>query len=530
MRIRVGLYARLSDEDRNKAKGSDESESIQNQKRMLLQYALDQGWDVVDIYIDEDYSGAGVYRPSFERMIDDARNGKLDVILCKSQSRFSRDIEVTERYLNNKFKEWNVRFVSLIDNIDTDRRESKKSSQILGLTNEWYLEDLSENVRRTLRNKKENGQFTGSFAPYGYVRSSEDKHKLVIDPIASETVKQIFDMYQKGYGYTSIAKYLNNKGVLSPYEYKKASGSKFVCGLVTSSKSYWNRDTIAKILKDEVYIGNLVQGKTRNLSYKNHKSIPVPKEDWIIVEKTHEPIIDMETWLAVSHKFQGRVKPKSSGKIHFFSQKVYCAECKKVFHHSVSKSGNGNVFHYLGCSTVKKGAPLCDNRFAIRMDYLEQFILEEINQYIKAYHDSEILTNQFHDIDSSNSEVNKKIQALREEKKKIKNVLQKRNTYLKKLYEDRVEGFLDDEQFRSLSDDFSDEVSSLKTRVSLIDDEIEELERKKEHVVDRGKIFQKYSSIEKLDRKILNEFIDRIYIGKLDKSIKEREIIIEWSI
>lgn len=530
MRIRVGLYARLSEEDRNKIRGCDESESIQNQKRMLMQYALDQGWDVVDLYIDEDYSGAGVYRPDFERMISDAKNGKLDIILCKSQSRFSRDIEVTERYIYNKFKEWNVRFVSLIDNIDTNRKDTKKSSQILGLTNEWYLEDLSENIRRTLRNKKENGQFTGSFAPYGYERSAEDKHKLVIDPVASETVKLIFRMYQQGFGYSAIAMHLNETGILSPYEYKKANGSKFICGLVTAEKTYWSKDTIAKILKDEVYIGNLVQGKTRNISYKNKKSVSVPKEEWIVNENAHEPIIDMETWLAVSCKFKGRVKPQSDGKIHYFSRKVYCAECKKVFHHSTSKSGNGKVFHYLSCSSVKKCLPICDNRLAIRVDRLEQFILEEMNKYIKAYHNSQLLNEMFDHDGSYNLEINKRIQSLKQEARKIKNTVSKRNAYLKKLYEDRIEGFLDDEQFRSLSDDFSDEISSLKNRIGLIDSEIEELELKKECMIDRDSIFQKYQSVEKLDRNILNEFIDRIYVGELDKSTNERDITIEWSI
>ena len=322
MRARVGIYGRLSQEDIDKINKEDESESIQNQKRMLLEYALKNDWDVVDIYIDEDYSGAGVYRPEFERMIKDCENRKLDIVLCKSQSRFSRDMEIVERYINNKFKEWNVRFISLVDNIDTDNKSNKKSIQILGLTNEWYLEDLSDNIKRTIRNKKESGQFTGSFAPYGYLRSEEDKHKLVIDPVASIIVKKIFEMYKQGYGYTKIATYLNDTNVPSPYEHKKASGSKFVCGNVGKEKSYWYSDTIAKILKDEVYIGNLVQGKTRHISYKNKKSVPVPKDEWIIVKNTHEPIIDEDTWNIVSAKFKGRTKPSKSGEIHMFTQKL----------------------------------------------------------------------------------------------------------------------------------------------------------------------------------------------------------------
>ena len=202
MRNRVGIYCRLSDEDRFKKDKNDDSESIANQKSMLLKYALNKNWEVVNVYSDDDYSGADINRPKFNELIKDCEDGKIDIVLCKTQSRFSRDMEIIEKYLHNKFIEWNVRFISIVDNADTSIESNKKSRQINGLINEWYLEDLSQNIKRSLKNKREDGLFVGSFAPYGYMKSSENKYKLVIDLVASKVVKDIFKMYENGYGYS----------------------------------------------------------------------------------------------------------------------------------------------------------------------------------------------------------------------------------------------------------------------------------------------------------------------------------------
>ena len=192
---RVVIYVRLSDEDRYKKNKDDDSESIANQKSMLLKYALEQGWEVVNIYSDDDYSGADNNRPDFNRMLEECEKGNVDIVLCKTQSRFSRDMEIIEKYIHNKFIEWGVRFVSIVDNADTDVEGNKKSRQINGLVNEWYLEDLSKNVRKSLQNKRDDGLFLGSFAPYGYKKDPENKNKLLVDPVAAEVVKEIFSLF-----------------------------------------------------------------------------------------------------------------------------------------------------------------------------------------------------------------------------------------------------------------------------------------------------------------------------------------------
>jgi len=218
---KVGIYVRLSDEDRDKKNSADESESIQNQKSMLLQYCAERGWEIYDIYCDEDYSGADRNRPDFNRMLKDCEDGKINTVVCKTQSRFSRDMEIIERYIHGKFLEWEVRFVSIVDHADTNVKGNKKARQINGLINEWYLEDLSENVRRTLNHKKKNGEFCGSFAPYGYMKDPDNKNHLIIDEKPAEIIREIFDMFLSGMGYQLIAKELNNRGVLNPSSYKR---------------------------------------------------------------------------------------------------------------------------------------------------------------------------------------------------------------------------------------------------------------------------------------------------------------------
>ena len=260
--LRVVIYLRLSNEDRAKINKDDDSESIKNQRNMLTQYVnRHPEFALIDEYCDEDLSGAGTYRPEFERLIRDCENRKLDIVLCKSQSRFSRDMEVIERYLHNKFIEWGVRFVSIIDNADTNDIYNKKSRQINGLMNEWYLDDLSTNIKKTLKNRREEGLFMGSFAFYGYDRDPNDKHKLIVDPVAAEVVKKIFSLYASGLGYYKICEYLNNNKIPPRSVYKKMKGSNFVSGNCDSNTVRWNHDPIAQKLKNEKYLSNIIQEK-----------------------------------------------------------------------------------------------------------------------------------------------------------------------------------------------------------------------------------------------------------------------------
>lgn len=222
--IRVVLYLRLSDEDRNKLTKEEVSESIKNQQILLSDYAKEQSWEIVGIYNDEDWSGSDSTRPEFNKMINECKNGNVDIVLCKTQSRFARDMELVEKYIHNLFVEWNVRFITVVDRIDNFKKETKKTSQLTAMTDQWYLEDTSLNIREIFRAKRKQGLLTASFTTYGYIKDPENKNHLVIDPIASENVKRIYNEYLSGTSLEQITKNLNNDKILSPYEYKLSKG------------------------------------------------------------------------------------------------------------------------------------------------------------------------------------------------------------------------------------------------------------------------------------------------------------------
>ena len=277
---RCAIYCRLSKEDA--VKPAPESESILNQKRLLREYALAQAWTVVGLYCDEDYSGADAERPDFCRMLRDAEHGRFDILLCKTQSRFTRDLELAERYLHGLFPLWGVRFVAVADNVDTALRGNKKARQINALINEWYLEDLSENIRLVLESKRRQGQYIGSIPLYGYKKDPYDRHRLIVDEPAAAVVRRIYAGYLSGLGTQRITQLLNEAGIPNPSVYKNRT---------TAGSGLWSKGTVSRILRNEMYAGTLIQGRRKKLSYKSKRSVKVPPEEWVRIEGAHAPII-----------------------------------------------------------------------------------------------------------------------------------------------------------------------------------------------------------------------------------------------
>lgn len=286
-----GIYCRLSREDREK---TGESESIQNQCSLLTHYAAARGWEIYDIYCDEDWSGADARRPDFSRLLHDAELGRLDIVLCKTQSRFTRDMELVEKYIHGAFPRWGVRFVAVADHVDTAVAGNKKARQISGLVNEWYLEDLSENVRLVLNHKRSRGEYIGARPLYGYRRDPDCRHRLIPDPEAARVVAQIFRWRLEGQGSRAIAGMLNQAEIDSPAVYKQKQN-----GEIGNKNTKWNRISVSRILKNEMYIGNMVQGRRRRESYKSRRCVDVPVENWFRVEHTHQAIVDEADFRAV---------------------------------------------------------------------------------------------------------------------------------------------------------------------------------------------------------------------------------------
>ena len=250
--MKVAIYCRLSEEDRNKQFETDDSNSIQNQKAMLLQYAMEQGWEVYNIYSDDDYTGSDRRRPEFNRLLADAEARRFNIVLCKTQSRFTRELELVEKYIHGLFPIWGIRFVSIVDNADTANKGNKKSRQINGLVNEWYLEDMSDNIRSVLTNRRQNGFHIGAFALYGYKKDPEQKGHLIIDEEAAAIVREVFTLFSQGYGKTAIARMLNDRGIPNPTEYKRLHGLRYQQPKRKNS-TLWKYFAISDMLINEIF-------------------------------------------------------------------------------------------------------------------------------------------------------------------------------------------------------------------------------------------------------------------------------------
>ncbi len=514
--LRVATYLRLSDEDRNKINKSDNSESIKNQRHMLNDYIKNNSnFIFIDEYCDEDLSGAGTYRPEFERLIHDCELRKIDVVLCKSQSRFSRDMEIVERYLNNKFNEWGIRFISLSDNADTENPGNKKSRQINGLINEWYLEDISNNIRSAFNAKMKQGEFISPFAPFGYEVSSKNNNKLVIDEYASKIVKDIYNLYLKGYGYLGIAKYLNNHLIPSPSLYKYQKGIKLhIISNKPREDIKWNSNAIKTILTNKVYLGHLIQGKRTTISYKNHKIINKDKTKWISTYNTHDPIIEIETFNKVAEEIKKRTKSKNNlGIIHNLSGKVICLECN----HSLRKKSTSK-HNYLVCSNIYNN---CSNTTSIRYDVLETLILNELNKLLTKYYNIAILTK----IDNQNNNKHHKLISLENIKTNLLKNISQNKTYLKNLYEDRVNNNITLEDFKYLSNLYTQNNLVLSNQLLSLSKDINTLKQ-----LNNISLLKKYQKFNQLNRLIITEFINNIFIGKVNKETNTRDIIINWNI
>lgn len=524
-KLRVGIYLRLSNEDADKIKKDEVSESIKNQRNMLHDYVnRHTQFVLIDEYCDEDLSGAGTYRPEFERLIDDCKNKRLDIVLCKSQSRFSRDMEIVEKYINNKFKEWNIRFIGLADNADTEILGNKKARQINGLVNEWYLEDISNNIRSAFKAKMKQGEFISPFAPFGYKIAKEDNNKLIIDTLAAETIRYIYNLYLKGMGFTGIAKQLNSKKIPSPSLYKYQQGSKLN---VTSSKKReeikWNPNAIKAILTNEIYIGHLVQGKRTTISYKNHKIRKKHKNEWIRKEKTHSAIIDENTFQRVQKIMEERRRPiKATGSVHLFSGKVFCLECK----HSMRKK-DSSKHEYLVCSNIYNSSNSCKNKSSIRYDELKIIVLSAINNKVRKFYNKDELEKMYYI--KSEKIFNSKIKTILNEKDNLQKKVSKNHDYLNQLYEDKVNELITTEQFQLLINNYNKKENFYKKQIKFLDNEIINYKKRMKRYNITDQIFKKEIIFKDLNKIIIDEFVDKIFIGTLNKENMERDIKIIWN-
>ena len=515
--MKVAIYCRLSEEDRNKATDTDDSHSIQNQKAMLLRYAAEQNWDVYGVYSDDDYTGADRRRPAFNRLLADAQAHRFDIVLCKTQSRFTRELELVEKYIHGLFPIWGIRFVSIVDNADTLNKGNKKSRQINGLVNEWYLEDLSENIRSVLTNRRQSGLHIGSFALYGYKKDPEQKGHLIMDEEAAAIVREVFTLFSQGYGKTAIARMLNDRGIPNPTEYKRLHGLRYKQP-TSRSGTLWKYSAISAMLTNEIYIGNMVQGRYGSVSYKTKQNKPRPKNEWFVVENTHEPIIDRALWTQVQTMLAARAKPFDTGTVGLFAGKARCKGCGYTLH-----SAKSHGRRYLQCPTRSIAKDTCVGAF-IAVDVLEKSVRDELNRLTALYLDQDELARHVSLCNGLQAQKKRLLADLTAQEKSMANCTRA----LQALYMDKVKGIISESDYLDMAKALTANRDRLAHAIADGQKLLAEIDDKLAAGDDPRTLLEWYTHPEHLTREIMDAMVDFIAVGKRVTGTKTVPIEIHW--
>lgn len=506
---KVAVYARLSREDEN----ATESDSIKNQIDIITKYVLEKGWIIVDTYCDDGYTGTNFDRPAFKRMMADIDTGKVNMIVTKDFSRLGRDIIETNNYIQKVFPSKGIRYITVNDGIDTSDDNNYFNSTFLSLFNDLYPRDISKKVRSAMDSKRQKGEFIGAFPPYGYKKSKENKNKLVIDEEVAIIVKRIFKMYLNGTGFRGIATVLNNEMIPCPSEYKKIKHENYKNS--RTKVNLWKAQTIKSFLESPTYVGCVTQRKYKKINHKVNKLKTLPKDEWIIVEGTHEPIIDKETFSEVQNILRKRSNTKSSTERegHLLTGYLYCGDCgsKMTFTkpHKIS---------YAICSKSKNyGIKYC-SRHSIAENLLIEFVVNDIIEMAKLAVDKEKLL-----ISAQKNGMTRKGEDIDSQLKKIENRLSEIKYSIKVLYDDKLKDVVTEEDYMNFSKDFNDE------RIKLVERQAELLAKQKDvnrmnseinYIVNYVKQFTEFKEI---DRKAITRLIEKIEI------FEDKRIVIHYN-
>lgn len=510
MRWRLGKYIRLSKEDL--LRGRDESNSVINQRRLLEQYHqthLDEFHDGTeqDVYVDDGKTGTDTDREDFQRLLADVYSGRINCVIVKDLSRLSRNYTDAGNLIENLFVRLNVRFISLAEGVDSYRNPDSVSNIIVPITNvmnDQYCYQTSKKIRQVFDMKRRNGEFIGSYAPYGYVKDPKDKHALLVDPEAAEVVKSIFALFLSGMNKRGITYYLNDHGTLCPTAYKQQQGLKYNAPNAQGNPM-WSTITIDTILKNRVYVGDMVQGRQRVKSYKIHIQEKVPEEEWFIVENTHEAIIDRETFAKVQSllKRDTRTAPKAK-QLYLFSGFLKCADCGRAMSRIASKG----IYVYYQCGTYKSLSKKACTMHSIKSDRLEAGVLFAIQQQVHLAITYSELVARINSAPLKKSKSKRLEDTLAAKEKELAKIMR----YKQALYQDWKDGEITRNDYRHMSEDYEQQIESLTRIMQTLTAEQEQLENGVDAESPCLTAFLKYRNIDKLTREILGELIDHIKV------------------
>ena len=507
--VKAASYSRLSREDGDKM----ESDSIRNQKDLIADYAAQRGIRIVSEYTDDGYSGTNFDRPNFQRMMEDVKKKKINCIIVKDLSRLGRNYIETGRYLEKIFPFLGVRFIAINDHYDS-ADESGDADQIVipfkNLINDAYCRDISIKIRSQLDVKRKNGKFIGSFAAYGYLKDPNDKNHLIIDEAAAEIVRTIFGLKLNGFSAQRISERLEEMQVAPPLEYKRMCGLNFNSGFRSGRKPKWSIVTVNRILKNELYIGTMVQGKNRKINYKVKQSRPVDETNWIRVQETHDAIIPKPIFEIVQRltELDTRTAPASDS-VYTLSGFLRCGDCgQNMIRRTVVKKDKPYNYYY--CSTYKRGDGCTSHN--ISEAKLMTNVLAVVQHQIRLLVEADRILSAIDELPTQNlgvKSVDTQIAALEAEIERYKDLKSK-------VYKDMTDGIVSRDEFKDINTRFTDKINSAKTAQ-------EELIAKREKLLSREnnnrpwmETFREYRNVSELDRKMIASLITSIVVYDTD--------------
>ena len=501
------MYLRLSEQDGDKV----ESNSIGNQRELIKEFLKSKpDIHIHEVRVDDGYSGVDFNRPAFQDMMADIRAGKVNCVIVKDLSRFGRNFIESGKYIQQIFPFMGVRFIAINDGYDSLYSNPSTDSLLVpvkNLMNDSYSRDTSIKIRSQLDVKKRNGEFVNSFAVFGYQKSDNDRHKLVIDEFAAGVVRDIFKWKLEGMSQAIIAQKLNEAGIPSPLEYKRSIGMNLTCNFKVKPQSIWSATAVGRILKNAVYIGRLEQGKRVRPNYKVKKSILRCQDEWICMDNAHEPIISTEDFMAVNNLLEAdtRIAPYGQS-VYLLSGLLFCGDCKQNLIHRSVTSG-GKKYTYYICSTNKADKKSC-SLHNISEALLIQVIEESIRHHISAVLNIESLLDYISKLPSHAHESRK----IDKQLEKLNAELDRNMKFKLSAFEKHMEGKISEAMYQEYTAIYdkkcADIRAAIENRQKALNDVLSN------HTPQSAWIeyFKKYRNMERLDRVMAVKLIERIYV------------------
>ena len=505
--FRVGIYIRLSRDD-----GNIESDSIISQRSLLNQYIKENNYNLIDEYVDDGFTGTNFERPSFKKMIKDIESGRINMIITKDMSRLGRDYigtgELIEKYFPNK----NVRYIAINDGIDTFIDNTNNDiAPFKAIMNDMYAKDISKKVKTSLHSRMKEGLYVSGRCPFGYMKDSINKNHLVINNEQAGIVKLIFDLALKGNTYHYIAEELTKRKIKTPASYYNYVWNTKCIKTYCISQEYgvWVDTTIKAILINQIYVGDTVQGKTKKINYKLKKTVKNKPRDYIIVENTHEAIIDRDTFNYVQTLLPKNVKRPEKKRFYLLDGLLYCGDCN---HRITIRYQNKTGRSYTTCDYYRTYSKyhVCTTH-TNNYEVLESVILEDIRSVCKKYLDKKKVKDSVGNMtfEDNTLKINKQIESLETANNKLTNNLDK--TYM-----DMLKGIIDEEQYVRVSENLKKEIDDNKSNIdNLKNEQTEENKIGKKQI---EKYIDEFLSLEKPTRELIINLVEKIYIYQ-DKTI-----------